>query len=284
MPKDDKEKVDRKNPLTVLVGISAEHPKKTLLVALVVTVIFMALAANLKIDSSVEGVFGDDVPEEIEDFMEVGEEFGEQELVTVVVDCKKSNETAAKMFLEDLAGELENTDWFRDIQYTQNMDFAGEKMILYVPTEYLYFVMDPNATAESVDMNHQYIIGSMNEPQYVVSENGNIYILNMILNYTIDDMEERGEIFDGLYELLDEVQDSNPQYDDLKVGFTGSMTVIDYEGDKMALNDMYITGIVTFILILIILFISFKSISLPILSLVPLVMGIVITAGIIAVI
>ncbi|UCE38350.1 MAG: MMPL family transporter [Thermoplasmata archaeon] len=276
--------VGRRNPLTVLVGISAGHPKKTLLVALIVTIIFMALAANLKIDSSVEGVFGDDVPEEIEDFMEVGEEFGEQELVTVVVDCENSNETNARMFLKDLAPVLKGTEWFRDIQYTQNMDFAGEKTILYVPEEYLYFVMDPNATSESVEMTHQYIISSMNEPQYFVSENGNIYILNMILNNTIDDVDERAEIFDGLYELLEEVQDSDSQYDDLKVGFTGSMTVMDYEADKMALNDMYLTGIVTFILILIILFISFKSISLPLLSLVPLLMGIVITAGIIAVI
>jgi predicted RND superfamily exporter protein len=282
--KDDKEKVVRKNPLAALVGISAGHPKKTLLVALVVTVIFMALAANLKIDSSLEGVFGDDVPEEISDFMEVGEEFGEQELVTIVVDCENSNETNARMFLEDLALELEGNDWFRDIQYTQNMDFAGEKTILYVPSEYLYFVLDPNATAESVDMNHQYIISSMNEPQYLVSENGNIFILNMILNNTIEDVDERAEIFDGLYELLDKVQDSDPQYTELKVGFTGSMTVMDYEGDKMALNDMYITGIVTFVLILIILFISFKSISLPLLALVPLLMGIVITAGIISVI
>jgi predicted RND superfamily exporter protein len=281
--KKDKQ-ISKKNPLTLIVGISAGHPKKTLLVALIVTIMFMVLAANLKIDSSMEGVFGDDVPEEIEDFIEVGEEFGEQELVTVVVDCEKSNETAAKMFLEELAQKLEGNDWFRDIQYTQNMDFAQEKTILYVPAEYLYFVMDPNATAESVDMTHQYIISSLNEPQYFVSENGNIYILNMILNSTLDDVEVRAEIFDGLYELLEEVQDSDPQYKDLNVGFTGSMAVMDYEGDKMALNDMYITGIITFILILIILFISFKSISLPLLSLVPLVMGIVITAGIIAVI
>jgi predicted RND superfamily exporter protein len=282
--KDNKEKVARKNPLTALVGISAGHPKKTLLVALVVTVIFMALAANLKLDSSMEGVFGDDVPKEISDFMEVGEEFGEQELVTIVVDCESSNETNARMFLENLAQDLEGTDWFRDIQYTQNMDFAGEKTILYVPAEHLYFVMDPNATAESVDNTHEFIISSMNEPQYFISENGNIYILNMILNNTVEDVDERAEIFDGLYEILDEVQDSNPQYNDLAVGFTGSMTVMDYEGDKMALNDMYITGIVTFVLILIILFISFKSVSLPLLTLVPLVMGIVITAGIITLI
>jgi predicted RND superfamily exporter protein len=282
--KDKKEKAGWKNPITALVGISAGHPKKTLLVALVVTIMFMALAANLKIDSSMEGVFGDDVPKEISDFMEVGEEFGEQELVTIVVDCENSNETNARMFLEDLAGELEGNDWFTDIQYTQNMDFAGERTILYVPAEHLYFVMDQNATAESVDNTHEFIISSMNEPQYFVSENGNIYILNMILNNTIDDVEERGEIFDRLYELLDEVQNSDPQYEDLEVGFTGSMAVMDYEGDKMALNDMYITGIVTFVLILIILFISFKSVSLPLLALVPLVMGIVITAGIIAVI
>lgn len=67
--KDEKEKVFRKNPLAVLVGISAGYPKKTLLAALIVTIVFMTLAANLKIDSSVKGIFEDDAPEEILDFM-----------------------------------------------------------------------------------------------------------------------------------------------------------------------------------------------------------------------
>jgi predicted RND superfamily exporter protein len=67
----------------------------------------------------------------------------------------------------------------------------------------------------------------------------------------------------------------------LDVGFTGSMAVIDYEGDKMAMNDVMVTFFITFILILILLFISFRSISLPAFTLIPLVVGIIITAGII---
>ena len=66
----------------------------------------MIPASQLTIDTSLEGVFGEDPPEGVERLQEVGDEFGEQELVTIVVDYSKSNGTIAKMFLEDLAKEL----------------------------------------------------------------------------------------------------------------------------------------------------------------------------------
>jgi predicted RND superfamily exporter protein len=49
----------------------------------------------------------------------------------------------------------------------------------------------------------------------------------------------------------------------------------------MAIDDIYLTIIVAFILILILLFISFRSLSLPFLMIIPLICGIIITTGLI---
>lgn len=269
----------RIHPLAWAARVSTAHPWKVLLVFTVIAILFMIPTSQLQIDSSMEGMFGEDMPESIEEFQDMAEMFGEQELVTIVVDCEDSNGTNAKMFLEDLAAVLKKDSDFTNIQYTQNMNFGGDKTILYLPAEYLYFVLDPNATVASVEGTYQYIVAQFYEPSYFVSENGNIYLLNMVLNGSIDSAEQRTEIFDDLYDTLDDAQDSNPQYNGLDVGFTGSMAIVDYEGDKMAMNDVIITFFITFILILILLFVSFRSISIPAMALVPLLFGIIITAG-----
>lgn len=279
--KETYEGVSRWNPLACIVNISTKRPGMTLLAFFLITVLFLIPASQLTVDTSVEGFFGDNPPEEITRYQDITEEFGEQDIVTVVVDCSHSNGTLAKIFLEDLGDSLEDNEWFRDVRYIQNVDFAGEKSILYLPENHLYFLLDSNATIESVESTYHYLIDMMNEPSYFVSENGNIYLLNMILNVTIDSADIRTEIFDGLYGILDDVKAQDSRYESLEIGFTGGAMVRDYEGDKMALGDMYLTLVITFILILVLLFISFRSISLPLLSLIPLVCGISITAGLI---
>jgi hydrophobe/amphiphile efflux-3 (HAE3) family protein len=272
------------NPLAWIVGISTDHPWKIIIIFILIMIIFLIPTSQLTVDSSMEGMFGGEVPSEIKKFEQLAKDFGEQELVTIVVDVHKSNATTAQNYLEDLAIELEKDKDFTDINYKQKMDIADENFILYLPEESLLFLLDPNATINQVQGSYQYIINSMNEPSYFVSDNGNIYLLNMILNGSIESAEQRTIIFDDLYKKLDEVQDSKPDYKNLEVGFTGSMAVVDYEGDKMAMNDVMITFVITFVLILILLFISFRSISLPALALVPLLFGIVITAGLIYII
>ena len=271
------------NPLAWIVGVSTKHPGKTLVAFFIITILFLIPTSQLQIDTSMEGFFGtEDLPEEIERFQDLGKEFGEQELVTVVVDCKNPiNSEIAQNYLADLAENLSKNDDFHDIRYTANNNFAGDKILLYLPPEHLYFLIDPNATTDTINGTYQLITAKMNQLSYYVSENGKIFLLNMILNGSIESADQRTVIFDGLYEILDNVQDSKSDYDKLEVGFTGSMAVIDYEGDKMAMEDVMVTFFITFILILILLFVSFRSISLPAFTLIPLIIGIIITAGII---
>ncbi len=58
--------------------------------------------------------------------------------------------------------------------------------------------------------------------------------------------------------------------------------VIDYEGDKMAMQDLYLTAFITLILILFLLFVSFRSLSIPLLSIIPLLIGIIWTSAVIS--
>lgn len=264
-------------PLAWIADVSTGHPGKTLLAFMLMAVILMIPASQLKTDTSIESVFGDDP--DVSRHLELSEKFGEQELVTVVVDCTNSSEEVAREYLEGLAAVLVDSRWFRDVSYTQNMDFAGEKGILYLPEEHLYFLLDPEATPESIVQTHAYIMDQMGQPSYYVSDDGNLYLLNMNLNVTVKDAETRNAIFDDLYGILDDMSTSNSAYEDLEVGFTGGLVVTDYEGDKMAMGDIFMTAALTFALIFVLLFVSFRSISLPLLSIVPIVLGIIATAG-----
>jgi predicted RND superfamily exporter protein len=272
-----------RNPLAAIAGASSSHPWATLLVTLAITALFLVPASHLTIDSSVEGAFGDDVPEDMERFEHIAASFGEQEMVTVVVDCTGSNGSVARQFLQELASMLEDSDWFTNVRYTRSLAFAGEKAILYLPVEQLGFLTDPNATAESITATYNAMMAEMQKPSYMVSDDGTLYLLNMMLNVTIDSAEIRTTVFDGLNQMLDDTQQQEPAYGQLDVGFTGGMMVLDYEGDQMAMQDMLITAVITFVAILILLFISFRSISLPLLSLIPLLCGIIITAGLIGI-
>jgi predicted RND superfamily exporter protein len=277
-------KEQRRNPLAMIVQYSARHPGKALLVMGIITILFMIPASQLKIESDLEGFMGSDVPEEIKQFQRVSSEFGEQELVTIVVDCSRSTQEAAEGYIEELAERLQENQWFTSIQYSQTADFAQENLILYMPQEELQFLLDPHATPESVEQVYGHITAQMNAPSYIVSETGSIYLLNMVLSAQITDINVRTDIFEGLDSLIHDVQDADPAYENLEIGITGGMMVMDYETDQMAINDIYLTVIVAFILILILLFISFRGLSLPFLMIIPLICGIIITTGLLSIV
>ncbi|KYK25007.1 hypothetical protein AYK25_05600 [Thermoplasmatales archaeon SM1-50] len=270
---------ENKKFLGKIINFSVSHPGKTLLIFLVITFLFLIPTSQLAIDSSMTGIIGEDMPDEIQKFTEISELFGEQELVTVVVDAANSNEETAIGYLEDLSLELEKYSYYKDIKYSQSNNFAGNQTILYLPEEYLYFLLDSEASTESVQENYTLLMNTINQTSYFVSEDGNIYLLNLILNVAIDNMEIRVDVIETVKNSITKVKDSKSSYDTLEVGYTGSMVVMDYEGDQMAMDDMAKAFVVTFILILLLLFVSFRSLSLPALALIPLISGIIITAG-----
>ncbi len=262
-----------------MITFSTRHPGKTLLIFLAITFIFLIPTSQLTIDSSMGGMLGEDMPDEIQQFVELSELFGEQELVTVVVDATDSDEETAISYLEDLSVELEKYSYYKDIKFSQSMDFTDDQTILYLTETYLYFLLDSEASVESAQENYTLLMGTINQPTYFVSESGNIYLLNLILNVAIDSLDIRVDVIETVKNSMVNVQNSKPLYTNLEVGYTGSMVVMDYEGDQLAMDDMAKAFVVTFIFILVLLFVSFRSLSLPALALIPLICGIIITAG-----
>ena len=151
-----------------------------------------------------------------------------------------------------------------------------------MPEEQLAALTDPDMTLERLQGYYSLIHEEANASKYIVSDNGKIYLINMGIN--IDFMEDpmaRQLLFDDLGELLEETKKADESFGKLDVGFTGGMMVLDYEGDKMAMHDFYLTAVITLILILVLLFISFRSLSIPLLSFIPLLIGIIWTSGVI---
>lgn len=271
-----------RSPLSAMVGISTKHPILVLLGAFIVTALFMIPATNLEVETNVESFFGDN--EEFNKFKNVTDKFGDQELVTVVVDTSRSNLSVAVNFMEDMVVLLEDSGWFREITFSSNLDFVEDNLLLYVPPEELGFLTDQNLTTQHVLSYVGVIAEANNGTDLISSENERIFLINMNIKVSLMDMEVREEVFEGLYDLIDEAIEMDQSYKDLDVGYTGGMLVMDYEGDKMAMSDLWLTALITLGFIIILLFFAFRSISLPMLSVVPLIMGILITAGILKII
>ena len=281
MKKIKSETMKKPNPLVWIVDNSVKQPKKTLLIFGLVVAFFLILFFQLKFDTSYENVIGDDGPDGMIQHQDLVEQFGEQEIATVVVDCSDSNQSNAESFVNEIATRLKNNKYFRDIDYLANLDIQNEKIPLFLPEESLNFLLDPNATIDSIEENYTSQINFFNTPRFIVSENGKIYLINMIVSENLQSAEGRNKVFNNLSDTIDEVKDSDPNYQKLDVGMTGGLGMSDYEGDRMANDDMIITAVITFFAILIILYFTLRSISLPLMSLIALICGIIITGGII---
>lgn len=264
--------------LEELVKITTKHPIITILVVLAITGFALVSASNFAVDTSIEGWFKEDDPD-IKMAEEIKEQFGAQDLVTVVVDSANSDAPTAESYVELLAGKLKKDNRWKNIQYKRDINFAGEKAILYLPEEQLMALADPNIKPGMIKNLRASMLEGMDASKYIVSDNGEVCLINMGINIEMTNPKERESLFDNLGILIEETQKEDGNYKNLEVGFTGGMMVIDYEGDKMAMRDFYITAIITFTLILILLFFSFRSLSIPLLSLIPLLIGIIWASG-----
>lgn len=265
--------------LESLAKVTTRHPVVTILVVLGITLLSLIPISRFNIDSSLEGFLGSDDPE-IKMAQNVRDQFGEQELVTVVVDCSNSNASAAESYGLALVEELERDRRWREIRYTQDIGFVGEKAILYVSHEYLAALANPYMTPGMADELRAAIVEELNTPKYIVSDNGNIYLINVGVDIDINDADERESLFDDLGILINDTKMKSADYASLEVGFTGGMSVLDYEGDKMVMRDFFRTAILTLIFILVLLTVAFRSFSTPVLAVIPLAVGIVWTLGV----
>lgn len=110
------------NILEHLVRATTRHPLITILIVLGITALALVSALNFAIDTNIEEMFESDDPD-IKMVEDVRNRFGEQEVVTVVIDCSSSSASNAQSYIEKLAEKLRKDGRFKGIQYKQ--DFSG---------------------------------------------------------------------------------------------------------------------------------------------------------------
>jgi len=269
----------RFNILERLVQASTGHPVVTILVVLGITALAAIPASGFAVDTSIEGFFGEDDPE-FQAAKQIRERFGEQDSVLVVIDCSRSHTYTAKAYARSLADKLKKDSRWRDVEYKQDISFAAEKAILYMEEQQLDALTRPGAAAALPGASTGSTPGMTGGQAYFSSDDKNIYLVTMGVTIEMASLE-RNYLLDDLAELIEETNREDRRYQSLDVGFTGSLLVLDYEGDKLATQEMMRTGLITFILIFVLLFLSFRSLSLPVLCVVPLVIGILWTTGLV---
>jgi len=267
------------NILERLVQASTGHPVVTILVVLGITALAAIPASRFAVDTSIEGFFGEDDPE-FQAAKQVRERFGEQDSVLVVIDCSHSDTYTAKAYARSLADKLKKDSRWRDVEYKQDISFAAEKAILYMEEQQLDALTRPGAAAQLLGASPGSTPGMTGGQAYFASDNKNLYLVTMGVTIEMASLE-RNDLLDDLAELIEETNREDRRYQSLEVGFTGSLLVLDYEGDKLATQELMRTGFITFILIFLLLFLSFRSLSLPVLCVVPLVIGILWTTGLV---
>lgn len=268
-----------KSILKPMVSWTVKHPWWTVLIVLAVTVVFMIPASQLGVDSDAMKALRSDDPDMIA-MEQIEEDYGGQETVTVVVDTSKSDDDTAKAYIEDLAVELGKDDRFANIEYKVDVGFAGDKILLYLPQAQLETLKDPNTTLADLQGQIEYIQAAAGGNEYIVSEDGNIYLVNMRMNETVVRAEDRTSFFEDLKQMIEDTQEAEKSYSELEVGYTGGLMVLDYEGDQIIMKDFMLTGFITIGLLLLVLYLAFRSLTIPLLSLIPLVISIIWTAGI----
>jgi predicted RND superfamily exporter protein len=88
--------------LESVVRFATRHPIITLLIVLGLTLLALIPASGFQIDTSMEGFLHADDPD-IQALDDIGNRFGEQQLVTVVVDCSESSPSYAEAYIGDIA-------------------------------------------------------------------------------------------------------------------------------------------------------------------------------------
>ncbi len=126
--------------------------------------------------------------------------------------------------------------------------------------------------SDSIDFN----AGSNN---YLVSDNGENYLMLIKPAITMENyVDDRAAFFDKLQSILDHHL-GLLEYSALEAGYTGGQMVIDYEGDNIAFDGFSSTALITIVLILILITISFRQLVVPLSAALPLILGIVLAAS-----
>lgn len=133
---------------------------------------------------------------------------------------------------------------------------------------------------EQIANSVYYKIDFMDESHYFKSDDDTMYLMMIVPKISLEQfMVDREEFFSKLFNVVNEIK-NNPKYTSLDCGVTGGTLIQDYEGDNVLTKGLAVSTIITLIIILLIFALSFRRIILPLSTIMPLMMGIVLTSAI----
>ena len=114
---------------------------------------------------------------------------------------------------------------------------------------------------------------------YFVSESGNMYLMIVAPNIGFANFEaDRNLFFSKMQTAIDETL-AMPDFTNLEAGMAGGILIWDYESDKVMMDGFFVTAIVTLAITLVLFALSFKRLVLPLVTALPLVLGVALSAA-----
>lgn len=227
------------NLITRYVRFASRRYKLVVFAALVLLLGSLGISSQLAVDSSLDSM----LPEGnavIDAMVTMEEEFGAQEHVIVVVKSNGKTD-AAKDYLEALARRIDDDSLAANMMY-------------------------------KIDMGD-------GQSQYVSSESGSLFLMTVTPDINMANlMDERDEFFEALIAAIDETLE-RPGFQGLEAGVTGGSIIQDYESAESLADGFILAGILTLGLIIAVLILSFKRLFLPLTTVLPLLLGVALTAA-----
>lgn len=114
---------------------------------------------------------------------------------------------------------------------------------------------------------------------YLVSDSKNMYLMIIKPKVEMSNfIESRDKFFSKLKENINSLLEKD-EFSGLEAGFTGGTFVQDYEADMVAFDNFFSTALITFILILAFIVLSFRRLFIPLSSGLPLILGTLLAAA-----
>ena len=145
-------------------------------------------------------------------------------------------------------------------------------------------LMQKDATLGSEDKEELFAallfgdISQEKQSEYIAADSGNVYMMIIKPNIDMNDfINSRLSFFNGLQKAIDDVKLSGSFQ--VEAGFTGGALVQDNESDNTMLNNFFSTALLTFLLIIAFIVISFRRLILPMAAGYPLLLGAVLSVA-----
>lgn len=226
-----------------LANYIGQHYKRLLLLSILMLVVGVFFSTKLSVSSSFEDILPEDsqVVQAMEEFEAY---FPSQDKGIIVV---KGQEEEVMRYLPDIVTQLEQQEHVKNVFYRIDFSEMGEKSVFY------------GDLAE--------------EGMYFSNEAKNVFLLFVEPQMDVADFATERKQF------YKEIQGVITDYD-LEMGLTGGAFIQDYEADTVAFDGMGVKVMLTLVLVLVFVMVMFRNWYLPLLTVVPLILGIVITSGI----